>query len=81
MCRHHSAAADGAGGCSRTRNRPPTFSRMPLEQSHASAPVRNQGLDEHRALVEAIKQHDLDAARTVMSAHLDRTARRVTQES
>ncbi|MEU6323982.1 hypothetical protein [Streptomyces sp. NPDC047009] len=30
---------------------------------------------------EAIKQHDLDAARTVMSAHLDRTARRVTQES
>nr|WTB33201.1 FCD domain-containing protein [Streptomyces sp. NBC_00830] len=54
---------------------------MPLEQSHASAPVRNQGLDEHRALVEAIKQHDLDAARTVMSAHLDRTARRVTQES
>lgn len=35
------------------------------------------GLLEHRALVDAIRAHDADAARTIMAAHIGRTADRV----
>jgi DNA-binding FadR family transcriptional regulator len=50
---------------------------MSLEQSHAAAPMGHRGLDEHRELAQAIKNSDLPTARTVMTRHLDRTARRV----
>jgi GntR family transcriptional regulator, transcriptional repressor for pyruvate dehydrogenase complex len=39
------------------------------------------GLLEHRAVVEAIRARDADAARTIMSEHLERTARRVRSVS
>jgi DNA-binding FadR family transcriptional regulator len=51
--------------------------RMSLEESHTSAPMGEQGVREHRTLTEAIQRRDLDAARAVMTSHLDRTARRV----
>jgi len=35
------------------------------------------GLLEHRALVDAIRTHDADAARTIMATHIGRTADRV----
>jgi GntR family transcriptional regulator, transcriptional repressor for pyruvate dehydrogenase complex len=35
------------------------------------------GLLEHRGIVDAIRARDADAARTIMSEHLERTARRV----
>jgi GntR family transcriptional regulator, transcriptional repressor for pyruvate dehydrogenase complex len=39
------------------------------------------GLLEHRAVVDAIRARDADAARAVMSEHLERTARRVRSAS
>jgi GntR family transcriptional repressor for pyruvate dehydrogenase complex len=39
------------------------------------------GLLEHRAIVDAIRARDADAARTIMSEHLERTARRVRSAS
>jgi GntR family transcriptional repressor for pyruvate dehydrogenase complex len=39
------------------------------------------GLLEHRAVVDAIRARDADAARAVMSEHLERTARRVRSTS
>lgn len=51
--------------------------RMSMEESHASAPMSHQGVEEHRLLAEAIKARDVEAARSVMTAHLDRTAQRV----
>lgn len=39
------------------------------------------GLLEHRAVVDAIRARDADAARTIMSEHLERTARRVRSTS
>ena len=53
---------------------------MSLEESHQSAPMGSQGLDEHRKLAQAIKDRDLAAARKVATTHLDRTARRVRHE-
>jgi GntR family transcriptional regulator, transcriptional repressor for pyruvate dehydrogenase complex len=53
---------------------------MSLEESHQSAPMGSQGIDEHRKLAQAIKDHDLAAARKVATTHLDRTARRVRHE-
>jgi len=51
--------------------------RMSLEQSHIAAPMSQQGVDEHRVLAEAIQRRDLEAARALMTTHLDRTAKRV----
>jgi DNA-binding FadR family transcriptional regulator len=51
--------------------------RMSLEESHIAAPMGERGVHEHRVLAEAIKSRDLEAARTVMTTHLDRTAQRV----
>jgi GntR family transcriptional repressor for pyruvate dehydrogenase complex len=51
--------------------------RMSLEESHISAPMGQQGVAEHRRLAEAIEARDLEAARTVMTEHLGRTAERV----
>jgi GntR family transcriptional regulator, transcriptional repressor for pyruvate dehydrogenase complex len=39
------------------------------------------GLLEHRAVVDAIRARDADAARAIMSEHLERTARRVRSTS
>ena len=36
-----------------------------------------RGLDEHRAIVDAVEARDLSAARAVMEAHLERTAQRI----
>ena len=51
--------------------------RMSLEQSHIAAQMSQQGVDEHRVLAEAIQRRDLEAARALMTTHLDRTAKRV----
>ncbi|GAB2766233.1 FadR/GntR family transcriptional regulator [Sinomonas soli] len=51
--------------------------RMSIEESHISAPMSRQGIDEHRELAEAIKRRDPAAARKVMIEHLGRTAERV----
>lgn len=51
--------------------------RMSIEESHVSAPMSHQGVEEHRRLAEAIKAGDVAAARGVMTTHLDRTAQRV----
>lgn len=55
--------------------------RMSLEESHISAPMGKQGVAEHRRLAEAIEARDLEAARTVMTEHLGRTAERVRTHS
>ncbi|WOP19713.1 FadR/GntR family transcriptional regulator [Raineyella sp. LH-20] len=51
--------------------------RMSIETSHAAAPMTMRGVAEHREIAEAIKRRDLEAARTVMTRHLGRTADRV----
>jgi GntR family transcriptional repressor for pyruvate dehydrogenase complex len=51
--------------------------RMSLEESHISAPMGGQGVAEHRQLAEAIQARNVEAARTVMTEHLGRTAARV----
>lgn len=51
--------------------------RMSLEESHIAAPMSKRGVGEHRVLAEAIQSRDLEAARAVMTKHLDRTAQRV----
>jgi DNA-binding FadR family transcriptional regulator len=49
-----------------------------LEQARAADPAMGRrGLDEHRALVDAIRARDAERARTIMAEHLRRTARRV----
>lgn len=53
---------------------------MSLSESHRSAPMSYQGVDEHFELTQAIKERDLTAAREVAIAHLARTARRVSRE-
>jgi DNA-binding FadR family transcriptional regulator len=50
---------------------------MSLEESHVSAPMGHQGTDEHRKLAQAIQRRDLEAARKIMTTHLQRTAKRV----
>jgi GntR family transcriptional regulator, transcriptional repressor for pyruvate dehydrogenase complex len=39
------------------------------------------GLAEHRALVDAIRDRDIAAARTIMAEHVQRTARRVSRRA
>jgi DNA-binding FadR family transcriptional regulator len=49
-----------------------------LEQARRADPeMGRRGLDEHRALVDAIRARDAERARTIMAEHLRRTARRV----
>ncbi|MEV8085744.1 FadR/GntR family transcriptional regulator [Pseudarthrobacter oxydans] len=55
--------------------------RMSLAESHISAPMGKQGVAEHRRLAEAIEARDVEAARTVMTEHLGRTAERVRTHS
>jgi DNA-binding FadR family transcriptional regulator len=53
---------------------------MSLAESHQAAPMSPQGVDEHLGLAQAIADHDLAAARKIVTQHLDRTARRVRHE-
>ena len=53
-----------------------------LRQAQRVAPEMGKaGLLEHRAIVDAIRARDAEAARTIMSEHLERTARRVRSTS
>jgi GntR family transcriptional regulator, transcriptional repressor for pyruvate dehydrogenase complex len=52
--------------------------RLSLRRARLADPeTGGVGLLEHRALVDAIREGDAEAARTIMAAHLGRTARRV----
>ena len=52
---------------------------MSLEQAHETASeMGEKGVDEHRAVVEAIRDRDTARAREIMSVHLNRTMTRVT---
>jgi DNA-binding FadR family transcriptional regulator len=53
---------------------------MSLAESHQSAPMGSRGVGEHRKLAQAIKDRDVDAACTIATRHLERTARRVRRE-
>lgn len=49
-----------------------------LQQARAVAPeMGDQGVREHRAIVEAIRKRDVDRAVAVMTEHLERTASRL----
>ncbi|MDK3255400.1 FadR/GntR family transcriptional regulator [Blastococcus capsensis] len=49
-----------------------------LERAREAAPLHGrQGVEEHRALVDAIADRDIEAATTLMRTHLMRTAERV----
>jgi DNA-binding FadR family transcriptional regulator len=49
-----------------------------LEQARETAPAHGRrGVEEHRALVDAITERDVDAATELMRTHLKRTADRV----
>jgi DNA-binding FadR family transcriptional regulator len=51
---------------------------MSLREAQQAAPLMGRkGTHEHRQYVEAIRDRDVEAARTVMTAHLNRTAQRV----
>jgi len=50
---------------------------MSLEEAHSGAPMGITGINEHRALVDAIRARDPERATAVMAEHLDRTANRV----
>jgi GntR family transcriptional repressor for pyruvate dehydrogenase complex len=53
-----------------------------LRHAQRMAPEMGKaGLLEHRAVVDAIRARDVNAARTIMSEHLERTARRVRSTS
>jgi GntR family transcriptional regulator, transcriptional repressor for pyruvate dehydrogenase complex len=53
-----------------------------LRHAQSVAPEMGKaGLLEHRAVVDAIRAQDADAARAIMSEHLERTARRVRSTS
>lgn len=53
---------------------------MSLREAQTAAPLMGRkGVREHRKYVQAIRDRDVDAARDVMTAHLDRTASRVKQ--
>lgn len=52
--------------------------RMSLQQARQADPTAGRaGLKEHRALVDAIRSREVDRARTIMTEHLGRTAKRV----
>ena len=51
---------------------------MSLQEAQTAAPLMGRrGVREHREYVDAIRARDVEAARTVMTAHLKRTASRV----
>ena len=51
---------------------------MSLERAREAAPLMGKkGIEEHRALVEAIRDRDSDRARRIMTPHLSRTLHRV----
>ena len=51
---------------------------MSLEEAHNVAPEMGaRGAQEHRALVDAVRDRDVDRAVGIMTEHLDRTASRV----
>jgi GntR family transcriptional regulator, transcriptional repressor for pyruvate dehydrogenase complex len=52
---------------------------MSLEEAHSGAPMGLTGINEHRALVEAIRARDVGRATSIMAEHLDRTATRVAE--
>lgn len=52
--------------------------RQSLDEAKAVAPVMGKpGVKEHKALVEAVARGNVEEARSIMSRHLGRTARRV----
>jgi DNA-binding FadR family transcriptional regulator len=55
---------------------------MSLERAREAAPLMGtKGDEEHRALVEAIRDRDTDGARRIMATHLSRTLHRVADPS
>jgi DNA-binding FadR family transcriptional regulator len=51
---------------------------MSLREAQTAAPLMGRrGVREHKEYVEAIRRRDVEAARTVLTAHLKRTAARV----
>lgn len=51
---------------------------MSLREAHEIAPIMGKkGGQEHRQIAEAVRDRDLETARTIMSTHIDRTAARV----
>lgn len=54
---------------------------MSLERAHQVVPMGARGVQEHRALVEAIRDRDPERAQEIMVAHLRRTLERVTEAS
>jgi GntR family transcriptional repressor for pyruvate dehydrogenase complex len=51
---------------------------MSLERAREAAPIMGRkGIEEHRALVEAVRDRDAERASHIMSAHLSRTLDRV----
>lgn len=53
---------------------------MSLERARAAAPMAGtKGMEEHRALVEAVRDRDAERASQIMSEHLSRTLDRVKE--
>jgi GntR family transcriptional repressor for pyruvate dehydrogenase complex len=53
---------------------------MSLERAHQRAPMGSEGLSEHRALVEAVRDRDPERAQKIMVTHLHRTLVRVSEK-
>ena len=54
---------------------------MSLERAHEGAPMGREGLSEHRALVEAVRDRDPERAQQIMVTHLHRSLVRVSENS
>lgn len=52
---------------------------MSLEHAHEGAPMGREGLREHRALVEAVRDRDPERAQQIMVTHLHRSLVRVSE--
>lgn len=51
---------------------------MSLEEAKATAPEMGElGTKEHQQFVDAVRRHDVEAAKSIMRQHLERTAHRV----